>query len=208
MDAKAHIILLSASRPGTDGLAQLTYGAPLPALRRGIAINLSERVKTFKKTPCAAGLKLAGRDVAKDMLDFASIPLPTKSLLDHCDLHADFVTATGAMIAENSKAVKRKPHQDAVRSANTLTAVTGGVVGLKGIRVSLPGTGQADTGAGHLNAKLTDKELAVRPSKSKSRATNHTSGTLWNYARRVGAAGIGTAPRLGRAHEKQCYADI
>jgi dihydroxyacid dehydratase/phosphogluconate dehydratase len=63
-------------------------------------------------------------------------------------------------------------------------------------------------GVGSLNVKLTGAELAERKTKCKARETNHTSGALWKYARQVGLAVDGAVIHPGRAHEKQCYADI
>ena len=58
-----------------------------------------------------------------------------------------------------------------------------------------------------LDVKLTDAELAGRKTKSKPRATDHTTGAHWTYAQQAGPAGESAAPHPGRAHEKHCYAD-
>src|SRR5256714_285434 len=62
--------------------------------------------------------------------------------------------------------------------------------------------------AGTLNVKLTDAELSERRTKWAPRATNHTSGALWEYAQQSWAGVDRAVTHPGGAHEKQCYADI
>lgn len=182
-------------------------------------------VEIFKKTPCAAGLKPGGRDVAQDMPEVDGIPLLTKTLLDHGYPDGDSFTVTDRMIAENLKTVTLNPHQDVARSADKPITVTGDLVGLKGNMVLQTVIGgsitlledglledgdliEIDADGGVLNVKLTDEELAARRTKWKPRATNHTSRALWKYARQVGPAMDVAVILSGGAHEKQCYADI
>jgi dihydroxy-acid dehydratase len=67
---------------------------------------------------------------------------------------------------------------------------------------------EIDAVAGTLDVKLSEKELAERKTRWRSRTTNHTSGALWKYAQQVGPAVGGAVTHPGGAHEKQCYADI
>jgi dihydroxyacid dehydratase/phosphogluconate dehydratase len=103
----------------------------LPAIADQCGIKF-EVVDIFKKTPCVADLKPAGRYVAKDMFEVGGIPLLMKTLLDNGHFHGDCLTVTGRTIAENLKSVKWNPRPDVVRSADKPNTVTGGVVGLTG----------------------------------------------------------------------------
>jgi dihydroxyacid dehydratase/phosphogluconate dehydratase len=205
-----------------------------------------ETVDIFKKTPCAADLKPAGRYVAKDIFQIGGIPLLMKTLLDNGHFHGDCLIITGRTIAEPLKSVNWNTRQDAVRSADKSITVTGGVIGLKrnrapeGAIVKVAGMsnlkftgatrrvcighvgpaaavggpiawlhdGEIDADVETLNVKLTGAGQAKHKTKWKPRATNHTSGALWKYARQVGPAVNGAVTRTGGAHEKQCHADI
>jgi dihydroxyacid dehydratase/phosphogluconate dehydratase len=208
MDAKAHI--KGADIKGRLPGRHVTEGsrAPTRHLRRmglsGGSINAAphpakEVAEIFKKTPCAAGLKLRGRYLAKDIYDVGNIPLLMKTLLDNGPLDGDCTTVTGQTIAENLKSVKP-------------IAITGGVVDVMG---NLAPEGAIVKAAGMLqdgdikidcevrasNVKLSDAKLAEHETKWQPRATNHTAGALWKA---VDSAVI----YPGGAHEKQCYADI
>jgi dihydroxyacid dehydratase/phosphogluconate dehydratase len=200
MDAKANIKSRLSSRHGTAGAVRFGV-ASLPndsavavASKRSTdaALHLSGDVEIFKKTLCFPGLKPAGRYVAKDMRDFVSIPLLTKTLLDHDTLHGEDIAVTGRTVAENLKGVKQNSHQGVSASA---VLDDSAIV-------------QIEAGEGFFNAKLTDKELAAHTTEWKLRATNHTSGAMWNYARQVGPVADGAVAQGGKAHEKRCYADI
>ena len=106
----------------------------LPAIAHecGIAFELFDVAKIFKRTPYIADLKPGGRYVAKDLFEVGGIPLLMKTLLDHGFLHGDCLTVTGRTIAENLAKVAWNDNQDVVRPANTPITPTGGVVGLKG----------------------------------------------------------------------------
>ena len=65
---------------------------------------------------------------------------------------------------------------------------------------------EIDGEVGTSNVKLSDAELAEHETKWELRATNHTSGALWNMPK--GPAVDGAVIHPGGAHEKQCYADI
>jgi dihydroxy-acid dehydratase len=146
MDAKIDIKKRLPSRHVTDGPARhrsYLYAMGLTSQQIhqpfvGVASGWNEAVpcnisvtkaEIFKKTPCIADLKPAGRYVAKDMVEAGDIPLLMKTLLDHGFLHGDCLTVTGRTIAENLKSVKWNPHQDVVRPADEPITVTGGVVG-------------------------------------------------------------------------------
>jgi dihydroxyacid dehydratase/phosphogluconate dehydratase len=171
-------------------------------------------VEIFKKTPYGTGLKRVSRYVAKDILEIANIPLLKTTLLDHSRSRGACLTATGQMIAEKMKPVTRNSHQDVIRSADKPIAIGGDAVGSKGnlafdivdLEDGVPVRGGAV--AGTFNVKLTDKELAAHPTRGTRGATNHTSGTLWKYARQAGSAIGGTVSKPDWAHEKYCYADI
>jgi dihydroxyacid dehydratase/phosphogluconate dehydratase len=137
----------------------------------------------FKKTPCAAGLKPGGRDVAKDIYDVGGIPLLKQTLLANGQLQGDCLTVTGRPIAETLKSEQGIPHQGLGRIGDLL---------------------EIDARVGPLNVKLTDKEPAKRKTKWMPRETNHRSDVLW-----TGGPGVdGAVAHLGAAYEKQCYADI
>jgi dihydroxyacid dehydratase/phosphogluconate dehydratase len=188
LDAMGLTTLLVAA---SDDPANVAPHLPVPAIAHecGSKSALLDVAEIFKKTPCAAGLKPGGRDLAKDMPEVDGIPLLMKTLLDHGTPHGDSITAADRMVAENLKTVKRNPYEDIVFVAGKPITVSGA-----GDRI--------------LNVELTDKELAASKSKWKPCATNHSSGTLWIYARQVGPAVDGAATHPGGTHEKQCYADI
>src|SRR4051794_3788877 len=99
MDARTDIGSKLPGRHGTAGaLLAACAGATdaalhLPAIvqDRGIALDLFDAAEIFKKTPYVADLKPAGRYVAKDMVEFAGIPLLMPTLLD---FHPDVVRST------------------------------------------------------------------------------------------------------------------
>jgi hypothetical protein len=103
------------------------------------ALELIEVRGIFKKPPCVPDLKPRGRDVAKDMLEIDSIPVP---------------------------------------------------------------------GGGMDCLNLTNQKLTTRQTNTEFCAISHTSLKLWKYAQQVGPAVDGAVTHPGRAHEKQCYADI
>ncbi|KZD24499.1 dihydroxy-acid dehydratase [Tardiphaga robiniae] len=225
MDAKTNIKSRLPSRHMTEGREQALRGAfpsamslamsqgEQPVAGQVLRAEESRAVEIFKKTPYRTDLKRLSRYVAKDILEVADIPLLKTTLLDHSRSRGACLTATGQMIAEKMKPVTRNSHQDVIRSADKPIAIGGDAVGSKGNLAfdivdsedGAPVRGGADAAA--FNVKLTDKELAAHPTKGKCRATNHTSGTLWTYARQVGSAIGGAVTQPGRAHEKYCYAD-
>jgi hypothetical protein len=156
----------------------------------------------FKKTPCIAGLKLAGRDVAKHMLEIASIPLLIKTLLDHGQMQGSSLTVPGRLIAENSNNVTWYPHQNVVCSAARPGAFNGDGVGSEGIPVA-GGLGAVTRS----DVKLTENELSARTSKPMGRATHHTSRMMWKDGR-AEAAVDGAMAGVGRDHENNCDAHV
>jgi dihydroxy-acid dehydratase len=115
MDARTPFTSLDARLPtAADGAWHLSAAARLAT----IAFDGVARAKIFKKTFCAADLKPAGRDLAKDMPEVAGIPLLMKPLLDHGYLQGHDGVVIGRTIAEFPNCVKWNPHQDVVRSAD------------------------------------------------------------------------------------------
>ncbi len=106
----------------------------LPAIAHecGIAFDLFDVAKVFKRTPYVADLKPGGRYVAKDLFEAGGVPLLMKTLLDHGFMHGDCMTVTGRTMAENLKNVAWNAEQDVVRPADRPLLATGGVVGLRG----------------------------------------------------------------------------
>lgn len=226
MDAKTNIKSRLPRRHKTEGRGQALHGARTSAM--GLAVPQSQRlvagqvpcaeefraVEIFKKPPCRTDSRWVSRYVAKDILEVADIPLLKTTLLGHSRSRGARLTAMGQVTAEKMKPVTRNSHQNVVRSADKPTSIGGDAVGLKGnlvfdIVASQDGAPfRSGAGAGAFNVKLTDKELAAHPTKGARRVTNHTSGTLWKYARQVGSAAGGTVSKPGWAHEKYCYADI
>jgi dihydroxy-acid dehydratase len=116
----------------TGGSTNAALHLPALAHECGIAFDLFDVAKVFKRTPYIADLKPGGRYVAKDLFEAGGVPLLMKTLLDHGFLHGECMTVTGRTIAENLKRVKWNKEQDVVRPANKPLSETGGVVGLKG----------------------------------------------------------------------------
>jgi hypothetical protein len=191
---------------------------PVVGDRRRLKSHAHGGAEVFKKTRCVADLKLAGRDVAKDIVEIA-VTLLMKTFRDHGYLHGDCSTVCGRTKAAKPKTVKRNPHQDVVRSADP--TIAGGVVGpngsfaSEGAVVKVAGMSNLKSGgpAPCFGSKTTAFELVVaalaaRRTKSKPRATDHVTGTLWKYAQQVGPAVGDAVTHPGGAHEKHCYADI
>ena len=109
-------------------------GLHLPAMAHeaGIAFDLMEVAKIFKRTPYIADLKPGGRYVAKDMFEVGGVPLLLKALLDGGYLHGDCLTVTGKTLAENLADVTFDSAQKVVRPVTDPITPTGGVVGLQG----------------------------------------------------------------------------
>jgi dihydroxy-acid dehydratase len=109
-------------------------GLHLPAMAHeaGIAFDLHDVAKIFKRTPYIANLKPGGKYVAKDLYEIGGVQVIMKALLDGGFLHGDCMTVTGKTIAENLKNVVLPKNQDVVVSTKTPITVTGGVVGLRG----------------------------------------------------------------------------
>lgn len=193
MDARINIKGRLPGRLATEAMVAPS-GAPADAALHLTApgVDVGE---IFKKTPCAAGLQPAGRDVAKDMYEFGAIPLLMKTLLANGYLDGNCMTVTGRTIAENLKSVNGNlaPGGAIVRIAGVLQR--GDIIGF-------------DREAATPNVNLSDVGPAGHPTKWQARATNHKSGARWKYAQEIGPAADGAVTYPGGAHEKQCYADI
>jgi len=114
MNAKADIEERLPSRHVTEASARVVH-----RLHGGTSGLIGGAVDVFKKTPCIPGLKLSGRDVAKDLIQVGGIPLPMTVLLGHGVLLGNGITFTGRATAENLKPVTTKPNQNVVRPAAT-----------------------------------------------------------------------------------------
>jgi hypothetical protein len=149
-------------------------------------------VEIFKKTPCAAGLSRAGRDVAQHTPKVDDIPCLTASMLGRDGLRGESLVMAKGATREISNGVMWKPCQDVLRSADKSVASMGDVVGLGGNPVAAIG------GVGP-TAKSIKKESATRTSKSAARATNHPSGSVWKDARQMvmRAGGAAAVTRQG-----------
>lgn len=173
MDFEASIrTSTGATTPGRD----LTFGRSAP---RQVG-SFAAAINVFKKTSDVADLKPAGRDLAKDLLDYQQIPLLTKPLLDHDDPCGD-LTVSGRTFAAPTSG-PWNPHQQ------------GDCIG-------------SDAVAAGFDANLTALELAARQTGSRPDATHPTAGLFWKYAHQAGPASDGAATGPGNAHENQCYAD-
>jgi dihydroxy-acid dehydratase len=120
--------VIAATGGSTNGALHL----PAIAHEAGIAFDLFDVARIFKKTPYIADLKPGGKYVAKDMFEAGGIPLLMKTLFDHGYLYGDVMTVTGRTLAENMSHIPWNDLQDVVRPADRPITVTGGVVGLKG----------------------------------------------------------------------------
>jgi dihydroxyacid dehydratase/phosphogluconate dehydratase len=67
----------------------------------GIALDLFDGAEVFKRTPCIADLKPAGRFVAKDLFETSGVSLLMNTLLDNGFMHGDCMTVTGYSMAES-----------------------------------------------------------------------------------------------------------
>ncbi|MBN8990957.1 MAG: SEL1-like repeat protein [Rhizobiales bacterium] len=164
MDARSNIKGRVPSRHGTVGLARAVpsfSAADVAATGEAtdaaphLSANKFDSGEIFKKTPCAAGLNPAGRYVAKDLRETGVISLLMKTLLENGQRDGNCLTVMGPTITENLTSGKRDSHPDLVRTA-----------------------GGADVGS--LNEKVTDAGPAEHETKWRPRATNCSSGALWN----------------------------
>jgi hypothetical protein len=137
-------------------------------------VSYRSPVEVFKKTPCAAGLSRAGRDVAQHMPEVDDTPCLTMRLIDRNGRQSGSPAARSA-IAESSNNVMWMPCQDVLRSADNPVTSMGDGVGPGGTPVA------GIAGAGVISM-LSHKELARRPSKSTVRATN-PAWSVWTNAR-------------------------
>jgi len=116
----------------TGGSTNAALHLPAIAHEVGIAFDLFDVEKIFRKTPYIADLKPGGRYVAKDLFEAGGIQMVLKELFDNGFIHGDCLTITGKTMAENLKDVGWFEDQDVVRRVKTPLSTTGGVVGLQG----------------------------------------------------------------------------
>jgi dihydroxyacid dehydratase/phosphogluconate dehydratase len=152
MDARTRLKSRMPSRHVTEGSERAPHRSHYGAIIGGIEFTRFDVAEVFKRTPCAADLKPAGRHVAKDMFEADDVPLPMKMQPEHGFLHGNCVTATGRTVALNVECVKWNLDQDVVRLANKRLSKTCGVVGLKG---NLAPAGAIVKVAGMKDLKLT-----------------------------------------------------
>jgi dihydroxyacid dehydratase/phosphogluconate dehydratase len=91
----------------------------LPATARecGIPFDLFDAVEIFKKPPSAAGLKPAGRYLAKDIFEIGGMPLPMTILLNTSQLHGDCFIEIGADVGTlNVKLTGAEPTEHKTKS--------------------------------------------------------------------------------------------
>jgi dehydratase family protein len=174
----------------------------LPAIAHecGIAFDLFDVAEVFKRTPCIADLKPAGRFVAKDLFEADGVPLLMKALLDNGFLHSECMTVTGCSMAENLHRVAWNTDQEVVRPADRPLTATGVVV--DGDMISI------NAESGNLEVQLNDAELEKRRAAWQPHGSAFGSGYLWKYAQQVGSARHGAVTHPGGSAEKTCYADI
>jgi len=116
----------------TGGSTNAGLHLPAMAHEAGVAFDLDDVCRVFRRTPYIADLKPAGRYVAKDLFDIGGIPVVMRTLLDAGLIDGTCVTVAGRTIAETLADVVFPGGQDVVRPASDPIRPTGGVVGLKG----------------------------------------------------------------------------
>ncbi|MEM7120235.1 MAG: dihydroxy-acid dehydratase [Pseudomonadota bacterium] len=116
----------------TGGSTNAGLHLPAMAHEAGIAFDLDDVCRIFRRTPYIADLKPGGRYVARDLFDIGGVPVVMRTLLDAGYLDGDCLTVTGHTIAETLEGVVFPDGQDVVRPAADPITPTGGVVGLKG----------------------------------------------------------------------------
>jgi dihydroxyacid dehydratase/phosphogluconate dehydratase len=170
----------------------------LPAIAHecGIAFDLFDVAEVFKRTPCIADLKPAGRFVAKDLFEAGGVPLLMKTLLDNGFLHGECRIVTGCSMAESLCRVDWNSDQEVVRP---VTATGGGV---DGDMISI------NAESGNLEVQLSNAELEKCRAAWQPHGSAFGSGYLWKYAQQVGSARHGAVTHPGGSAEKTCYADI
>ncbi|MEZ5775772.1 MAG: dihydroxy-acid dehydratase [Hyphomicrobiaceae bacterium] len=116
----------------TGGSTNAALHLPAIAHECGIAFDLFDVARIFKRTPYIADLKPGGKYVAKDVFDIGGVPQILRALLDGGYLHEDCITVTGRTIKQNIETVKFNENQKVVYPTSNPLSPTGGVVGLKG----------------------------------------------------------------------------
>ncbi|NWH08849.1 MAG: dihydroxy-acid dehydratase [Alphaproteobacteria bacterium] len=116
----------------TGGSTNAALHLPAMAHEAGIAFDLFDVARIFKRTPYLADLKPGGKYVAKDMFEAGGVPMLLKTLLEGGFLHGDVLTVTGKTMADNLAGVTFDPTQKVIRAHANPLSPTGGVVGLSG----------------------------------------------------------------------------
>ncbi|MFT6672418.1 MAG: dihydroxy-acid dehydratase [Afipia broomeae] len=116
----------------TGGSTNAALHLPAMAHEAGIAFDIFDVGKVFRRTPLIADLKPGGRYLAKDVHDIGGVPVVLKALLDGGFLHGECLTVTGRTLAENLESVHLPDGQDVVHPTTRPLSPTGGLVGLSG----------------------------------------------------------------------------
>lgn len=116
----------------TGGSTNAALHLPALAHEAGIAFDLFDVARVFRRTPLIADLKPGGRYLAKDVYEIGGVPVVLKALLDGGFLHGDCLTVTGRTLAENLADVRLPEGQNVVFPVSRALSPTGGLAELQG----------------------------------------------------------------------------
>ncbi|MBM3567910.1 MAG: dihydroxy-acid dehydratase [Alphaproteobacteria bacterium] len=116
----------------TGGSTNAALHLPAIAAECGIAFDLFDVAKVFRRVPYIADLKPGGKFAAKDLYEAGGVPIVMKTLLDGGYLDGRCLTVSGRTIAENLRHVKFPKDQVVVRAHDNPLSENGGVVELRG----------------------------------------------------------------------------
>jgi dihydroxy-acid dehydratase len=116
----------------TGGSTNACLHLPSLANEAGIAFDIFDIDRVFRRTPLIADLKPGGRFLASDVHAIGGVPVILKALLEAGHLHGDAVTVTGRTMAENLADVTFPTDQEVVRPVSRPIHPTGGIVALRG----------------------------------------------------------------------------
>lgn len=116
----------------TGGSTNACLHLPSLANEAGLAFDIFDIDRVFRRTPLIADLKPGGRFLASDVHAIGGVPVILKALLEAGYLHGDAVTVTGRTMAENLADVTFPSDQEVVRPVSRPIHPTGGIVALRG----------------------------------------------------------------------------
>jgi dihydroxy-acid dehydratase len=116
----------------TGGSTNACLHLPSLANEAGLAFDIFDIDRVFRRTPLIADLKPGGRFLASDVHAIGGVPVILKALLESGHLHGDAVTVTGRTMAENLADVSFPAEQEVVRPVSRPLHPTGGIVALTG----------------------------------------------------------------------------